>query len=49
MELNYTEIFAIFIDMIKTGLPIAIFLWLANILIRFFFSLAFPNRSGRSE
>ena len=49
MDLNYAEIFEVFVDMIKTGLPIAVFLWLANILINFFFSLAFPKRSGRSE
>ena len=43
MELNYVEVFNVFIDLIKTAMPIAIFLYLANILINFFFSLAFPK------
>ena len=47
MDLNYTEIFNIFISMLQTAIPIAIFLWLTNILINFFFTLAFPERSQR--
>lgn len=46
MELNYVEVFNVFIDLIKTAMPIAIFLYLANILITFFFSLAFPKHFG---
>lgn len=49
MDLNYTEIFSVFVNMIKTAIPIAVFLWLSNVLINFFFSLAFPKRSGRNE
>lgn len=47
MELNYSEIFAVFVNMLKTAIPIAIFLWLSNILINFFFKLAFPKRSDQ--
>lgn len=47
MDLNYTEVFNIFISLLQTALPISIFLWLSNILINFFFSLAFPKRSDR--
>lgn len=43
MDLNYTEIFNIFINLIKTAMPIAIFLFFTKILINFFFSLAFPK------
>ena len=43
MELDYASIFIVFVDMLKTAIPIAIFLYLANILINFFFSLAFPK------
>ena len=43
MELDYIAIFNVFVDLIKTAMPIAIFLYLANILITFFFSLAFPK------
>lgn len=49
MDLNYNLIFSIFVDLMKTAIPIAIFLWLTNVIIQFFFSLAFPKRSGRSE
>lgn len=49
MDLNYTEIFSVFVDLMKTAIPISIFLWLTNIMIQFFFSLAFPKRSGRNE
>lgn len=45
MDLNYTEIFNVFVDLIKTAMPISIFLYLANIMINFFFSLAFPKFS----
>ncbi len=43
MELDYVAIFNVFVDLIKTAMPIAVFLYLANILITFFFSLAFPK------
>lgn len=49
MELNYIDIFNVFVDLLKTAIPVAIFLWLANIMINFFFSLAFPKRGGRNE
>ena len=45
MELNYAQIFNIFADILKTATPISIFLYLANIMINFFFSLAFPKFS----
>lgn len=43
MELDYVSIFNIFVDICKTAAPIAIFLYLLNIAITFFFSLAFPK------
>ena len=43
MELDYSLVFTVFIDLIKTATPIAIFLYLTNIAINFFFSLAFPK------
>lgn len=49
MELDYTNILSIFTNMITTALPIAIFLWLADLLINFFFSLAFPKRFSKGD
>ncbi len=49
MLLNYNEIFALFVDMCKTAIPIAIFLYLLNIVITLFFSLAFPKRFTRGD
>lgn len=43
MELDYVLIFALFVDLCKTAIPIAIFLYLLNIVITLFFSLAFPK------
>lgn len=45
MELDYAQIFNIFADILKNATPISIFLYLANIMINFFFSLAFPKFS----
>lgn len=49
MELNYVPIFAVFVDLCKTAIPIAIFLFLLDIMIEFFFSMAFPKhfKNGR--
>lgn len=43
MELDYSSIFGLFVDMCETAMPIAIFLYLLNIIITLFFSLAFPK------
>lgn len=43
MSLDYASIFAVIVDMCKTALPIAIFLYILNIVITLFFSLAFPK------
>ena len=43
MELDYASIFLVFIDLIKTAMPISVFLYLTTIAINFFFSLAFPK------
>lgn len=43
MELDYTLVFNVFINLIKTAMPIAIFLYLTDITINFFFRLAFPK------
>jgi len=49
MELDYTNILSIFTDMITKAIPISIFLWLADILINFFFGLAFPKRFSKGD
>ena len=43
MNLDYTSIFAVFVDLCKTAIPIAIFLFLLDIMLNFFFSMAFPK------
>lgn len=49
MNLNYTLIFAVFVDLCKSAIPIAIFLYLLNIGITLFFSLAFPKHYNKGE
>ena len=46
MDLDYVSIFLAFADLCKTAIPIAIFLYLLNILINFFFDTAFPKFRG---
>lgn len=46
MSLDYSSIFIVFADLCKTAIPIAIFLYLLNILINFFFDTAFPKFRG---
>lgn len=41
--LNYESIFSAFGSLISTALPIAIFLFLVDVALNFFFSLAFPK------
>ena len=49
MSLDYSSIFAVFVDLCKTALPVAIFLYLLNIMIRFFFSMAFPKHFSKGD
>ena len=49
MELDYSEIFAVFVDLVKTATPIALFLYLLEIMFFVFFSLAFPKRFKKGE
>jgi len=49
MVLNYSLIFAAFVDLIKAAIPISIFLYLLNIGITLFFSLAFPKHFNKGE
>ncbi len=49
MVLNYTLIFAVFIDLCKSAIPIAVFLYLLNIVITLFFTLAFPKHFNKGE
>ncbi len=49
MILDYSSIFALFVDMCKVAMPIAIFLYLLNIIITLFFSLAFPKRFTKGD
>lgn len=44
MPLDYSSIFIVFVDLCKTAIPISIFLYLLNIMITFFFHMAFPKR-----
>lgn len=46
MDLDYATIFLVFADLCKTAIPIAIFLYLLNIMINFFFDTAFPKFRG---
>ena len=43
MYLDYSSIFAIFVDLCEKAIPIAIFLYLLNIIVTLFFSFAFPK------
>ena len=43
MELDYANIFACFVDLIKKAMPVSILLYFLDIMINFFFSLAFPR------
>lgn len=47
MILDYSAIFSVFVDLCKTAIPIAIFLYLLNIVITLFFSLAFPKHFNK--
>jgi len=47
MQLDYLSIFNVFVDLCKTAIPIAIFLYLLEIMITFFFSMAFPKHFNR--
>lgn len=47
MSLDYSSIFAVFVDLCETAIPIAIFLYLLNIIITLFFSLAFPKHFNK--
>lgn len=49
MSLDYSSIFLVFVDMCKTAIPIAVFLYLLDICINLFFSLAFPRRFSRRD
>ena len=49
MTLDYSSIFAVFVDMCKTAIPIAMFLNLLIIVITLFFSLAFPKHFSRKD
>ena len=44
MELDYSEIFSVFANLMKTAIPIGVFLYLLDTMINFFFGLAFPKR-----
>lgn len=49
MSLDYSSIFKVFVDLCTTAVPIAIFLYLLDILLNFFFSFAFPKRFRKGE
>lgn len=47
MPLDYSSIFAVFVDLCKTALPISIFIHLLLICVNLFFSLAFPKHFNK--
>ena len=49
MDLDYSGIFAVFVNMLQTAAPVAIFLYLLEIMLFVFFSLAFPKRFRKGE
>ncbi|MBP3255549.1 MAG: hypothetical protein J6M60_03570 [Clostridia bacterium] len=49
MDLDYTSIFSVLTDLIKCAIPIAVFLYLVDVMFFVFFSLAFPKRFKRGE
>lgn len=49
MNLDYTSIFKVFVDLCTSAIPIAIFLYLLDIMINFFFSMAFPKHFSRRD
>lgn len=49
MNLDYSSIFAVFVSLVKTAIPISVFLYLLNIGITLFFSLAFPKHYNKGE
>ena len=49
MELDYSNIFNVFVDIISKAAPVGIFMYLLDVLLYIFFSLAFPKRFKRGE
>lgn len=49
MNLDYSLIFAVFVDLCKSAIPISVFLYILNIVITLFFSLAFPKHFSKGE
>ncbi len=49
MELDYSQIFNIFVSLAKTGIPISVFLYLLETMIIFFFNLAFPKLNRKDD
>ena len=49
MELDYSGIFSCFVNLFKIAFPISLFLTLADVMINWFFSLAFPKHVRRVD
>lgn len=49
MNLDYSLIFAVFVDLCKSAIPISVFIYILNIAITLFFSLAFPKHFSKGE
>lgn len=49
MNLDYNSIFAVFVDLLKAAIPISFFLYLLDIMLNFFFSMAFPKHFSRRD
>lgn len=49
IDLDYSGIFNVYVSMLTTAIPIAIFLFLLDFLLNFFFSFAFPKKYMRGE
>lgn len=49
MDLDYSSIFTVFVNLATKAIPISIFLYLLDIMLNFFFSFAFPKRFSKRD
>lgn len=49
MLLDYSSIFTVFVDLVKTAMPVGIFLFLLDLMLNFFFRMSFPKHFGKGD
>ena len=49
MELDYSSVFGVLVNLLQVAIPIGIFLYLVDVMFYVFFSLAFPKRFRKGE